>query len=409
MPNASQSLNPFRVVITHRNFRNFWVGQTLSLIGTWMQSMAQGWLALDLSNNAFIVGLVAACGSLPILVFSLHAGVLVDRSDKLRLVKIAQSLLLVEATILWWLTFTGRITVAWLLVLALVGGAISSVEIPARQSMMIDLVGHDDLRDAIALNSSGFNLARIIGPAIAAVIIARLGIAWCFGVNALSYLTVLLGLSRISLPAWQPPKAVRASIDEIRDGLAFVGRERPLRALLELITVFSVLGIPYIALMPVMARDQFGLGASGYGLMLTVLGIGGLSGALVLAAVGPRSGRGALLTGASFGYASLLVILALARTPSLGYPVLLCTGFLMIVTNAVANGLLQTLVPDELRGRLMSLYSLIVVGLPQVLGAVVAGAVARIIGVQWAIGGAATMMLLFGVWALRRYPEVRRL
>jgi MFS family permease len=409
VPNASRSLNPFRVVITHRNFRNFWVGQTLSLIGTWMQSMAQGWLALDLSNNAFIVGLVAACGSFPILLFSLHAGVLVDRSDKLRLVKIAQSLLLIEGTVLWWLTFTGRITVTWLLVLALVGGAISSVEIPARQSMMIDLVGRDDLRDAIALNSSGFNLARIIGPAIAAAIIANLGIAWCFGVNALSYLTVLIGLSRISLPPWQPPRALRPSRDEIRDGLAFVARERSVRALLQLVTVFSVLGIPYIALMPVMARDQFGLNASGYGLMLTVLGVGGLAGALVLAAVGPRAGRGALLTGASFGYASLLVLLALTRSPRVGYPVLLCTGFLMIVTNAVANGLLQTLVPDELRGRLMALYSLIVVGLPQVLGAVVAGAVARIIGVQWAIGGGATFMLLFGVWAMRRYPEVRRL
>ena len=191
----ARSLNPFRVLITHANFRRFWVGQTLSLIGTWMQSMGQGWLALQLSDSAFIVGLVAACGSLPILLFSLYAGVLVDRSDKLRLVKIAQTLLAIEATLLWYFTWSGHINIGGLVAFALFGGAGASVEIPARQSLMIDLVGRDDLRDAIALNSSGFNLARIFGPAVAAAIIANFGLAWCFGVNALSYLTVLIGRS----------------------------------------------------------------------------------------------------------------------------------------------------------------------------------------------------------------------
>jgi MFS family permease len=409
VPNARQSLNPFRVLITHRNFRQFWVGQTLSLVGTWMQSMALGWLALELSNSAFIVGLVAASGSLPILLFSLPAGVLVDRSDKLRLVKVAQTLLLLEAIALWLFTWSGHINVGWLLALAVFGGVVGSVEIPARQSLMIDLVGRDDLRDAIALNSSGFNLARIIGPALAAVIIAQLGIAWCFAANALSYLTVLIGLARVSLPPWHPPKVRAAPIDEIRRGLMYVTRERPVRALLELVTVFSVLGIPYIALMPVIAREQLGLGASGYGLMLTVLGIGGLSGALVLAAVGPRVRRGTVLSVSTFGFASLLLMLSFTHSPALAYPILLATGFLMIVNNAMANGLLQLLVPDELRGRLMSIYSLIVVGLPQVVGAFSAGAVARLIGVDRAIGIAAAIMLVYGALAFRRYPELRGL
>src|SRR5688572_6602920 len=188
--------NPFRVLLTHRNFRSFWIGQTLSLVGSWMQSMAIGWFALELSNSAFIVGVVVASGSLPILAFSLHAGVLVDRSDKLRLVKIAQTLLLLEAALLWWLTWTGHVNVGALIALSLFGGAVASVEIPARQALMIDLVGRDDLRDAIALNSSGFNLARIIGPATGAFVIANAGMAWCFAVNALSYLTVLVGLAR---------------------------------------------------------------------------------------------------------------------------------------------------------------------------------------------------------------------
>jgi MFS family permease len=177
----------------------------------------------------------------------------------------------------------------------------------------------------------------------------------------------------------------------------------------ELVTAFSVLGAPYLALMPVMARDLLGLGASGYGVMLSAVGIGGLAGALSLAAVGPHLHRGRLLAGSSLGYAVLLLVLSFVRSPYVAYPVLLVTGFLMIVNNALANGLLQSLVPDEYRGRLMSIYSLIVVGLPQVLGAFSAGAFANAVGVDWAIGVAAAVMLSYGWWVQRRYPELRKL
>ncbi|MEO7963497.1 MAG: MFS transporter [Gemmatimonadaceae bacterium] len=403
-----RSLNPFRVLITHVNFRRFWVGQTLSLIGTWMQSMGQGWLALDLSNSAFVVGLVAACGSLPILLFSLYAGVHVDRTDKLRLVKIAQSLLAIEATLLWYFTWSGHINISGLIALALFGGAIASFEIPARQSLMIDLVGRDDLRDAIALNSSGFNLARIFGPAVAAAIIANFGLAWCFGVNALSYVTVLIGLALITLPPRPPIVVTTSPMDGIRDGLRYVAGDRRVRGLVELITVFSVLGIPFLALMPVMARDVLHLGAGGYGIMLSAVGIGGLLGALALAASAPRS-RGRLLARSSVAYGVLLIALSLTRVAHVAYVILLLTGFVMIVNNALANTLMQSIVPDEYRGRLMAIYSLIVVGLPQVIGAFGAGAVARVVGVDWAIGGGAALMLAYAGWAFRRYPEVRSL
>ena len=401
--------NPFRVLLTHRNFRSFWIGQTLSLVGSWMQSMALGWLALELSNSAFIVGVVVASGSLPILAFSLHAGVLVDRSDKLKLVTYAQFLLLLEALLLWFLTWTGHVTVGSLIALAAFGGAVASVEIPARQALMIDLVGRDDLRDAIALNSSGFNLARIVGPAVGAFIIANAGMAWCFAVNALSYLTVLIGLKQVRLPPWQEPRMPGKPLQQIREGLGYAKRHRPVRALLELVTVFSVLGIPYIALMPVLARDRLGLGAGGYGVMLSILGIGGLSGALALASAGLHIRRGHLIVRSAMTYATLLLILAFVRQPAIAYPILLVTGFLMIVNNAMANGLLQTMVPDEYRGRLMSIYSMIVVGLPQVVGAFTAGSVAGLIGVQWAIGGAALGMLVFAWWLFRKYPEIAEL
>lgn len=406
---ALTRFNPFRVLITRRNFRAFWIGQTLSLVGSWMQSMAVGWLALELSNSAFVVGIVVASGSLPILLLSLHAGVLVDRSDKRKLVTYAQFLLGVEAIVLWWLTITGHVTVGALIALSFYGGAIASVEIPARQALMIDLVGRDDLRDAIALNSSGFNLARIVGPAVGAFIIANAGMAWCFGVNALSYVTVLIGLSRVRLPPWQPPRMPGAPLQQIREGLNYAGGDRPVRAILELVTAFSVLGIPYIALMPVLARDRLGLGAGGYGVMLSVLGIGGLIGALALAAAGLHIRRGPLVVRSATTYATLLIILSFVRQPALAYPILLGTGFLMIVNNAMANGMLQTMVPDDYRGRLMSIYSMIVVGLPQVIGAFSAGAVAGLVGVHWAIGGAAVFMLAFAWWTFRRYPEIREL
>jgi MFS family permease len=397
------SINPFRVLLTHRNFRLFWIGQTLSLIGTWMQTMAQGWLALELTNNAFLVGLVASIGSLPILVLSLPAGVLADREHKLRLVTIAQSLLLLEAVALWWLTYTGHITIGWLLLLAAVNGAVSAVEIPARQAMMIELVGRDDLRDAIALNSSGFNLARIFGPGVAAAVIAKAGISWCFGLNAISYFTVLVGLSRIKLPPWTPPLTTGSPLHGMLEGLRYIRATKKVSTLIRFIAVFSVLGVPYITLMPVVARDLLGLDASGYGLLLSSLGLGGLSGALALAAVGRSVPRGKLLVAAAYTYAFLLIMFSLVRVAWIAYPILLVTGFSMIVTNAVANSMLQSLVADEFRGRLMSVYSLISVGVSQVFGAFAAGVVASAVGVDWAIGAGAAVMLVFAMYAFRRH------
>jgi len=402
----TRSLNPFRVLATHRNFRIFWVGQTLSLIGTWMQSMAQGWLALELSDSALLVGLVASVGSLPVLLFSLHAGVLVDRVDKLRLLRLCQALLLAEAVLLWWFTWSGHITIGWLLTLAAANGLFGAFEIPTRQALMVELVGRDDLHDAIALNSSGFNLARIVGPAIGAAVIARLGLAWCFAFNALSYLSVLAGLFMVRLPPWRPVARTGSPLEGIRVGVRYILHTPTVRVLMAVVTVYSVLGIPYLTLMPVVARDLLGAGAGGYGVLLACVGVGGLSGALFLASLGKHLRRGRLLVGSSLAFSLSLLVFALARDEWLARAVLLVTGFMMIMNSALANGILQALVPDELRGRLLSVYSLVVVGLSQALGAVVTGAVARTVGVDWAIGGAAVVMLLFAVITFRRHPEL---
>ena len=368
--------------------------------------MAIGWLALELSNSAFIVGLVVACSALPILLFSLYAGVMVDRGDKLRIVRTAQALLLVEAVLLWWFTWRGHINIPGLIALATVGGVITSFEIPARQSLMIDLVGRDDLRDAIALNSSGFNLARILGPAVAAAIIARWGLAWCFGLNAVSYLTVLIGLALIKLTPHTPVQPVATPWEGMRAGVGHVAGDRRLRGLVETISVFAILATPTLALMPVMARDQLRLGASGYGLLLSAVGVGGLVGALGLAASSARLKRGRLLVRSQYVLAALILLLSLARVAGVAYMLLLAVGCVLIVNSALGNTMMQAIVPDEMRGRMMSIYSLIVVGLPQVVGAFAAGGVAGLVGISWTLGLTGVLMLVYGAWAFRRYPEL---
>jgi MFS family permease len=405
------AVNPFRTLLLHRNFRIFWIGQTLSLIGTWMQVMGQGWLALELTNNAFLVGLVSAIGALPILLFSLLAGFVADHTNKLRLVTAMQALLLVEATVLFLLTLTHRITIDWLLLLAAANGAFSAFEIPARQAMMVELVGgnRDDLHDAIALNSSGFNLARVIGPAIGAAMIASAGVAWCFALNGVSYLAVLVSLFLIRLPRYAPPASTASPVAGMLEGIRYMRGTPAVSAILRLMTAYSICGVPFLVLMPVVARDVLREGARGYGLLLSCVGIGGLAGALFLAAAGARIRRGRLLRISAYAYAVLLVAFALSRSLALSCVLLLAIGCMMIVNMALANGLLQSMVPDALRGRLMAAYSFIVVGLAQVVGAFIAGAVARDVGVDWAIGGAAALMLLYARYIFVRYPAVTRL
>ncbi len=392
----------------HRNFRIFWIGQTLSLMGTWIQLMGEGWLALELTNNAFLVTLVSAVGALPVVALSMQAGVVADRVDKLKLVRTMQALMLIEAITLWIVTITGHVTIYWLLGLAGLSGIFSSFEIPARQALMIELVGREDLAGAIALNSSGFNLARIVGPAIGAVVIATAGIAWCFALNAVSYLCVVIGLYMIHL-APHVARTRRPGGSEMREGIRYMLSTPEVRILVILITAVSVFGSPYIALMPVIARDRLGTGAGGYGSLLTAIGIGGLSGALFLAAVGARIKRGRLLAWSTAVFAAALVALALTRVFHIAWLILLVAGCAMILNGALSNALLQTIVPDEFRGRLMAVYSLAVVGLSQVAGNFVAGAIARVAGPQYAIAGGAAIILVMVFWAFNSHRELLRL
>jgi MFS family permease len=407
MLERARSLNPFRVLQAHRNFRLFWIGQTVSLIGTWMQQVGQGWLALELSNSAFVVGVVSAAGSLPILLFSLYAGVIVDRRDKLRLVTIAQVLLSIEAAVLWWLVWSGHITIPALVILALIQGLISSVEIPARQSMIVDLVGREDVVDAIALNSGGFNLARIVGPSIAAAVIAGAGLAWCFGINALSYIAVIGCLAAIRLPKFVPSETIGAAREGFNEGIAYIRSRRDITGIMGLIAVYSIFGLQYLTMMPVIARDVLHTDAGGYGLLVSLVGVGALSGALALAALSSRIRRGKLFMWSAFSFAALLIVFSFVRVAAIAGLLLVFIGLTMMINGALANGMLQQIVPDELRGRVMAAYVFVYVGFAPI-GSLIAGAVAHAVNVQVAIGGGAAIMLAYSAWAFWKFPEIKR-
>jgi len=407
MLERARSLNPFRVLQAHRNFRLFWIGQTVSLIGTWMQQVGQGWLALELSNSAFAVGVVSAAGSLPILLFSLYAGVIVDRRDKLRLVTITQILLSIEAAALWWLVWSGHITIPYLVILALIQGLISSVEIPARQSMIVDLVGREDVVDAIALNSGGFNLARIVGPSIAAAVIAGAGLAWCFGINALSYIAVIGCLAAIRLPKFVPAETIGAAREGFQEGITYMRSRRDITGIMGLIAVYSIFGLQYLTMMPVFARDVLHTDAGGYGLLVSLVGVGALGGALALAALSSRIRRGKLFMWSAFSFAILLILFSFVRVAAIAGLLLIFIGLAMMINGALANGMLQQIVPDELRGRVMAAYVFVYVGFAPI-GSLIAGAVAHAMNVQVAIGGGAAIMLAYSGWAFWKFPEIKR-
>jgi len=392
--------------LAHRNFRLFFFGQGISLIGTWMQAVALGWLVLELTNSAFAVGLNQALRSLGVLVFAPYAGVVVDRVDKRRLIVWTQLLQMLEALVLALLVWTKTATTWQVMVLAVLFGVVSAFDIPARQALLVDLVGRDNLMNAIALNSSMFNAARIVGPAVAGVLIGATGVGMCFFLNGVSYIAVLAGLLAIRLAPFVPRMQQDSAWVGIRQAVAFLSSDARVSTIVLLVAVFSVFGFPFLVLMPVVARDVVHTDARGYGLLMAAVGVGAMLGALALALAGRRvkQGRALLQSGAAFS--ALLLALAAARSFGLTLALLALAGCAMIVTTALANTMLQTLVPDALRGRVMAFYAFVFVGMAP-LGAFQAGFVAEHHGAPVSIALGAVVCLVAMVVAGGRAPELR--
>jgi MFS family permease len=393
--------------LRHRNFRLFLAGQFLSLCGTWVQHVAHGWLVLELTDSAFAVGLVSTLGSLPILLFTLYGGVVADRVDRHRFLMVLQSLMLIEALVLGTLVALDRITVEWVMVLAVVFGLLSAFEVPVRQAFTADMVGRQDLMNAIALNSSAFNLARVVGPSIAGLLIASVGIAGCFFVNGVSYLAVLAGLLRMSFDAAPPPAEHRNVRTALREGFGYVLGQRLPRALTLLIGGFSIFGFPFMTMAPVLARDVLGVGAAGYAALIASIGLGAATAALFLAGWGTRFRKGRLLAWTSVLFGATLVLSAVAHNFVASLVLFIAAGWTMAANGILANTMLQIHAPDQLRGRVMGVYSFLVLGLAP-LGSLQAGWVSEHLGVEWSIGlGGLVCVTIAGwtMWSLRQGRE----
>jgi MFS family permease len=405
MPGASPS--PF-ASLRHRNYRLFFTGQTISLIGTWMQSLGQGWLVLQLTNSAFAVGLVSALGSLPVLLFSLPAGVYVDRTNKHRVVMVAQSLLLVLALVLGILAARHDVAPWQVGLIATLVGLVFAFEVPARQSFMVDLVGKDDLMNAIALNSSAFNATRVLGPAVAGLLISAVGVAVCFLLNAASYVAVIVGLARMKLPPHPPAESTTNGWERFKEGARFALGDRRIRALIIMTAILSVFGFPYVVLMPVFARDVLHVGALGFGLLTASIGVGALVSALGLAVFGPRMRKGKIILWSGPAFALAVGGFALSRWFPLAMLALALSGVAMVLENAVTNTLLQTLTPDALRGRVMGFWTFVFVGFTPI-GSLQVGLMAGWFGAPAAVAVGAAVCFVSAVVMWRIVPEVARL
>ena len=355
--------NPF-VSLKHANYRYYFAGMCVSTIGTWMQNTAQPWLAYSLTKSALLLSVVSALQFLPALLFSLFAGVLIDRLPKKRMLIITQSLSLVITFVLWLLVKSGGIQYWHLLVTATLLGFVNTLDMPLRQSFVVEMVGHDDLMNAIALNSLTFNVARMIGPSLAGILMGTLGVSACFLVNALSFGAVLISLFFIhpisnAVPEEKERQGVFASI---RDGLKYIVHDETLFTTLLFMTVVSIFALNYGVTIPVFAREVLGLAETGYGFLMSALGAGALLGALLVAALSKNGPRRSILF--FFPALSGLVLILIGNTNQFLTTALSLAlgGFLFVTYLSSANANLQIHTQDRYRGRVMSVYSLIVAG-----------------------------------------------
>jgi MFS family permease len=394
--------------LRHRNFRLFWFGQLISLSGTWMQSIAQSWLVLDLTRSAFMLGLVSTMGMLPVLLFALPAGAIADRVNKRNLLIITQVVMMVLAFILATLTALHMVRVWHIITLAALLGIANAFDMPCRQAFVIEMVGHDDLLNAVALNSTMFNAARIVGPAVAAILIGAVGTAACFYINGASFIAVIVGLAMMRIQFEPPPPKEESIFHDMLEGLSYIRHHTVILTIIAIVAVFSVFGMPYAMLMPVFAREVLHTGARGYGLLMTATGVGAVVGALTLATFSHIKQRGRLIVASSIVFIVFINLFAASRSLALAIPLLAVVGFTMVNQAAAGNALLQTLAPNDLRGRVMGVFSMMFLGFAP-FGSFQAGLVAQHLGAPAAlIIGSAVMSLTVALILILR-PEIRNL
>jgi MFS family permease len=394
--------------LRHRNYRLFFAGQLVSLTGTWMQSVAQGWLVLRLTDSPALLGLAAAASSAPVLLFSLQAGAIVDRVSKRQLLIVTQIVAMLLAAILALLTMSGLVQVWHVFALAVLLGIVNAFDAPARQSFTVEMVGREDLLNAIALNSSIFNAARTVGPAVAGLVVAWVGEGLAFAFNASSFVLVIISLLMMRLPPFVRPEGGRRGGD-LREGLAYIAGEPRVSALLTQAAAISLFCFVHIPLLPVFARDVLGVGADGLGALAAASGLGALLAALLLAQLGDRLPRGRLLIAAALVYPGLMILFTAMPTLPLAMLVLGLAGWAGVTTMALTNTLIQSIVPDRLRGRVMSVFTLLLMGASP-MGGMLAGVVAQLVGsVPLVVAASAAIGWVIIAVSAARAPFLREL
>lgn len=379
--------------LSYRNYRYYFVGQSISLIGTWVQNIALGWLVYRLTGSALLLGSVVFALQIPSLFITPFAGVLADRWNRRHVIIISQAAAMGIAFILAWLVLSDQITVGWILPLAVMNGIILAFDTPFRQAFVADIVTRrEDLSNAIALNSSVYNLARFVGPPIGGMLIAWLGEGWCFFINGVSFSSTIIGLMAIKIQLPGAAKHLGSIMAQLKEGLRYVIRIRSLRYLILLLTFSSLFGLPFQALMPLFAADVLQGDAQTLGILTGSLGAGALSGALFLASRKNILSIPGLTFMAATVFSGGLMVFALSKSTILSMIALVVTGFGMIMHFNATNTLLQSISDENKRGRVVSLYSLTFMGITP-LGSLLAGAIAEYIGVPYTVFGLAILCL----------------
>ncbi len=390
--------------LKHRNFRLFFAGQMVSLIGTWMQNTAQGWLVYDLTGSKILLGVVAAVGSTPMMLFSVWGGSLADRFPKRQILLWTQTTMMVTALIFAALVATEHIRVWHIMFLAAIGGLAMAFDMPARQAFMVEMSSREDLMNAVSLNSSIVNGARVLGPSMAGLLMAaHAGIAMCFFLNGLSFIAVIAGLLLMKLPKFVPVEHSGSALSHMLEGFHYVWKEWRMRTMLILFAIVGIFGWSYSVMMPAFAREVLHVDEKGYGILLSANGVGALLGALTVATFGHRANRRFLVLGGLFIFAAMLLQLAFVKN---FYVALICLGIAgwgMLLFFSTINTLLQTSASDAMRGRVMGIWAL-VFGAMTPLGGLEAGMFSHFLGLQGAIAFGAVVCALAAivVWFMVR-------
>jgi MFS family permease len=365
--------------LRHRNFRLFFLGQLISLIGTWMQTVALSWLVYRLTGSSALLGSVNFASQIPVFLLSPLGGVVADRYSRHRVVVATQTASMLLACALAGLTLFNVIKVWEIFVLSALLGVVNAFDIPARQAFIVEMTSREDLINAIALNSSAFNGARIIGPAVAGILVAAVGEGWCFFANAVSYIAVIAGLLMMRVAPFRSSHGETSALRHVIEGFGFVAHTGPIRALLLLVGLVSLAGMPFSVLMPIFADRILHAGAEGLGILMGISGAGALAGALILASRQTVRGLGRWVALSSGIFSALLIVFAYSRWFWLSAALLVPIGFFVMIQMGSTNTLIQSMTPDHLRGRVLAAYSMMLMGMAPI-GALIAGVAAERFG-----------------------------